>query len=79
MPHDRVLVPDLPVHGTSPSLRPYTFAGVVDVLIELLARRGIARLRAIVGFSSGIAAGVIVSLLGRKLDNQLPRPMLAAR
>lgn len=48
----RCLLPDLPGHGTSAHLRPFTLEGAAMALASLLAERGIER-ATMVGFSLG--------------------------
>lgn len=72
----RVLVPDLPGYGNSEQLPDSSMESVGDAIAAMLSSRGVRRLRAVVGYSTGayrafdlvtragISAELIVSLAG---------------
>lgn len=66
----RVLVPDMPGHGRSPAIVPYSIAGVRERIEEALLERGIRRVAA-VGFSLGAYHALALALGQRVVVERL--------
>jgi pimeloyl-ACP methyl ester carboxylesterase len=60
----RVLIPDLPGYGQTPPLRPYSLAGVQQMIEDGLLERGV-REAAVVGYSMGVWRALSLAVAGR--------------
>lgn len=65
-PAFRVLVPDLPGYGRSPALENPTVERVGDAIASMLRERGVERLHAVVGYSTGVYRALDLVLRHRR-------------